>query len=342
MKNATRRLVAAPMRSCLAIAVSYVALSCCAFPQALRKFASIDLPGPAGQRFDYLTIDEEDHYVLSAHLGPGLLYLVDTKTNQVVKVISGLPGITGLEYVSGFHKVYTSNWGEEKIGVIDLRTMSVIKRLPTESKPNGIAYAEPFRKIYVVNTLGKAVSVVDVNTDEIVKVLRFNSETGTPGYDAVAKKIYVTLRSTNEVAEIDPSTDRVIGQYSVEGCTFNHGMAVDAEHHRAFLLCSGTRNLTIFALDSHKTVAHFPIPAGADVVKFDSGLGRVYAACSSGAISIVQEDSPDLFRKIEDFPVQKLVHSLAVDPATHRVYAPEQEEDGRPVARMIVYEPAKK
>jgi len=342
VKIATCRKVPKTMRSCLAIVTSWLALSCSAFPQSLRKVATIDLPGPAGQRFDYLAVDEEDHYVLSAHLGPGLLYVVDTKTDKVMKVIHGLPGITGLEYVPGFHKVYTSNWGEEKIGVVDLHTMSVIKRLPTESKPNGIAYAEPFRKVYVVNTLGKAVSIVDVNKDEIVKVLRFNSETGTPGYDAVAKKIYVTLRSTNEVAEIDPSTDRLIGRYPVESCRFNHGMAVDSEHHRAFLLCGGTRNLTVFALDSHKAIAHFPIPAGADVVKFDSGQDRAYAACSSGAISIVQEEAPEHFRKIEDFPVQKFVHSLAVDPVTHRVYAPEQEEDGRPVARLVVYEPTKK
>jgi hypothetical protein len=59
---------------------------------------------------------------------------------------------------------------------------------------------------------------------------------------------------------------------------------------------------------------------------------------SSGAIAIVQEDDPEHFRKIEDFPVQKLVHRLAVDPSTHRVYAPEQEEDGQPVARIVVYE----
>src|SRR5579863_2925551 len=111
------------MRHCLAIAASYLALSCYAFPQTLRKVASIDLPGPTGQRFDYVAIDEQDHYVLSAHLGPGLLYLVDTKTNKVVRMIPGLPGITGLEYVPGFHKVYTSNWGEEKIGVVDLQTM---------------------------------------------------------------------------------------------------------------------------------------------------------------------------------------------------------------------------
>src|SRR5258708_17049720 len=141
--------------------------------------------------------------------------------------------------------------------------MYVVKGLPTESKPNGSAYAEPFRKAYVVNTLGKAVSVVNVDTDEIVKVLRFESETGTPGYDSVAKKIYVTLRSTNEVAEIDPSTDRVVGHYPVEGCRYDHGMAIDSEHHLAFLLFGRTHDLTCFSLDHHKAIAHFPLPAGA-------------------------------------------------------------------------------
>jgi hypothetical protein len=28
----------------------------------------------------------------------------------------------------------------------------------------------------------------------------------------------------------------------------------------------------------------------------------------------------------------------AVDSTTHRVYAPEQEEDGKPVSRMVIYE----
>ena len=72
---------------------------------------------------------------------------------------------------------------------------------------------------------------------------------------------------------------------------------------------------------------------------FDPGFGRIYAACSSGVIGVYQEDDPDHFRKLEDFRVQPMVHSLAVDTATHRVYAPEQEEDGQPVARMIIYEP---
>jgi DNA-binding beta-propeller fold protein YncE len=192
--------------------------------------------------------------------------------------------------------------------------------------------------MYVADTLGKAVAVINVDKDEIVKTLTFNSETGMPQYDSMSKKVYVNLRNANEVAEIDPSNDVVLGRYPVAGCRYNHGMAVDSERHRAFLLCNGTKTLTVFALDSHKAIAHLPLPAGADVVKFDPGLGRIYAACSSGVIAVFKADDADHYRKLEDFAVQKMVHSLAVDTATHRVYAPEQQENGQAVARMIVFD----
>jgi DNA-binding beta-propeller fold protein YncE len=137
---------------------------------------------------------------------------------------------------------------------------------------------------------------------------------------------------------IDPATDRVLGRYPVDGCQFNHGMAVDSEHHRAFILCNGNRTLTVFALDTHKSLAHLPIPAGADVVKFDPGLRRIYVACSSGFISVFQAQNEDKHQKLEDLAVEKMIHSLAVDSVTHRVYAPEQQENGQPVARMVVFE----
>ena len=57
--------------------VAVLALSTCLSGQNLRKIGAIDLPGPKGQRFDYLTMDDEDHYLLSAHLGPGILYVID-------------------------------------------------------------------------------------------------------------------------------------------------------------------------------------------------------------------------------------------------------------------------
>lgn len=305
----------------------------------LRKIAEFELPGPPGKRFDYLTIDENDNYLLSAHLGAGLLHVIDLKANAVVKTVRDVPGVEGVAYIAEGRKVYTANWGENKIGVVDLARMSVIKRFPTEEKPDGIAYAAPFHKAYVSNERAKAESVIDVRTDTIVKVLRFDSETGVPQYDPVVRKVYVNLQDRNTLGVIDPATDTAVDRYRVDGCRGNHGMALDSGRRRAFLSCEGNDTLTVFDLDAHQAIAHFPMARGADVVMVDPGLGRVYAACSSGFISVFQMDDPTHFRKLEDVPVQRKIHSLAVDSRTHRVYAPAEQEKGRPASKMFVFEP---
>lgn len=304
----------------------------------LRQIAAIDLPGPKGERFDYLTIDRPDDYLLSAYLGAGILYVIDMKANRVVHAIPGVPGIEGVVYVPKLHKAYTSDWLENKIGVVDLRQFKIVAKLPTEAKPDGSAYATPFHKVYVSDERGRAEAIVDVRTDRIVKTLHFNSETGMPQYDPVARRIYVNLQDRNLFAEIDPATDAVIAKYPVGECRGNHGMTLDPQHHRAFLSCEGNSLMTVFNLDTHKPIAYLPMAAGADVIKYDPGLRRIYVACFSGAISVFHEDDPDHYRKLQDFPVQPKVHSLAVNPETHRVYAPEQQENNKPVAKMIMYE----
>lgn len=304
----------------------------------LRRIAEFDLPGPTGKRFDYLTIDPQDHYLISAHLAAGQTYVIDLRTNKVVATVADTPGAEGVEYVPELKKFYTSNAGDNTIGVVDMRQMKVVKKLPTERKPDGSAYAAPFHKLYVSDERGKAEAVVDVTKDEIVKTLHFSSETGMPQYDPVAQKIYVNLQDENIFVVIDPNTDEVIARYPVGRCKGNHGMTLDAEHHRAFLSCEENNLMTVFDLDNHQPIAYLPMAEGPDVIKFDPGLQRIYAACYSGAISVFHQDDPQHYRKLEDFKVQHAVHSLAVDEDTHRVYTPEQEEDGKPAARMVVYE----
>lgn len=306
--------------------------------QTLKPVAKFELPGPGGKRFDYLTIDADDHYLISAHLAADQTYVIDVRTNKVVATIKDTPGAEGVEYVSELKKFYTSNAHDNTIGVVDLKQMKVVKKLKTEAKPDGSAYAAPFHKLYVSDERGKAEAIVDVTKDEIVKTLHFDSDTGMPQYDPVARKVYVNLQDQNIFAVIDPATDTVVGRYPVGKCIGNHGMALDPEHHRAFLACEGNELMTVFDLDKNVPIAFLPLAGGPDVIKFDPGLRRIYVACYSGAISVFHEDDAAHYRKLEDFRVQHALHTVAVDLQTHRLYTPEQEEDGKPVARMVVYD----
>src|SRR5881275_1192944 len=190
--------------------------------QTLKQIATIDLPGPKGQRFDYLTTDDEDQFLLSAHLGPGILYVIDMKTNKVVKAIPGVPGITGLEFVPETRKVYTSDWGEEKIGIVDLHSMTVVKRLATAAKPNGSTYAAPFHKVYVSDTLGKAVAIVGSGAlseidDEGNKAgeIKLDAHPESFQLEKDGPRIYVNLPKSRKIAVLDREKHTIIATWPI-------------------------------------------------------------------------------------------------------------------------------
>lgn len=253
----------------------------------LKKMREFDLPGPPGKRFDYLTIDTDDHYLISTHLAAGQTYVIDIRTDKVLATVSDTPGAEGVEYVLELKKFYTSNAGDNAIGVVDMGQMKVIKKLKTEGKPDGSTYAAPFHKLYVSDERGKAEAIVDVTKDEIIKTLQFDSETGMLQYDPVARKVCVNLQDDNIFAVIDPTADEAVGRYPVGKCKGNHGMTLTPEHHRAFLSCEGNELMTVFNLDKNLPIAFLPLAKGPDVIKFDPGLKRIYVACGTWAASSV-------------------------------------------------------
>jgi YVTN family beta-propeller protein len=324
-------------------ALALVAALAAATPRRVRRHTlrlvkTINLPGPVGKRFDYLIVDPAIHRLYSSHLAAGVINVIDTRTDHLIKTIADTPGVEGVMLAPDLGKLYASDWYENKVAVIDLSTLEVVKKIPTAAKPDGIAYAAPFHKIFVSDERGKVEAVIDATRDVEVKQIHFPSETGMPVYDPVARKVYVNLQDSNRFAVINPATDAVEAEYTVGRCRGNHGMAIDPEHHLAFLSCEGNRLMTVFDLNLHAPISYLKEAPGPDVVYFDPGLGRIYVACYSGAISVFQEETPRRFRKLEDFPVQYAVHSLAVDPTSHRVYAPEQRHNGRPASKLAIYD----
>jgi|SRR5882724_2506188 len=67
-------------------------LSAKSIAPTLKKVTEFDLPGPPGKRFDYLTITPDDHYLLSAHLDAGQMYVIDLHTNKIVATVLDTPG----------------------------------------------------------------------------------------------------------------------------------------------------------------------------------------------------------------------------------------------------------
>src|SRR5437660_1498455 len=68
-----------------------------------RTVASVPLPG-GSSRFDYHSLDERRHLLFIAHLGAGLVHVVDTSSQRVVTTIHSIAGVHGVLVVPQLHR----------------------------------------------------------------------------------------------------------------------------------------------------------------------------------------------------------------------------------------------
>src|SRR6267154_1613488 len=179
------------------------------------------------------------------------------------------------------HYLLSTHLAANQMYVIDLKSNKVIATVTDTPGAEGVEYVPELKKAYTSNAHDNTIGVVDLRQMRVIKKIPTEDKPDGSAYAAPFHKIYVNLQDKNILAVIDPVTDEVIGRYPVGRCEGNHGMTLDPEHRRAFLSCEGNDLMTVFNLDKHQAIAFLPMAGGPDVIKFDSGLKRVYVACSS-------------------------------------------------------------
>ena len=289
-------------------------------PKLVRAAGIISIPAPfrMGRPFiDYLTIS--GNYLYAAYASAGLAGVVDMATNRVAATVGGLPRVHGVAVVADRNLGYASSSGDNTVGVFDLTTYKLLQKIPGGSDPDAIIYDEPAHLVYAADHDGKTATLIDPATQRVVATVPLGGEAEYPQADPSTGLIYQNLEDTSEVVVVDPVKQAVIKRYKVAPGEGPTGLALDAANHRLF--CA-TRNQQLVVLneDTGQVVAVLPIGAGVDGAGYDPGLHRVYTANAVGTMTVIQQDSADGYRVLENAATHFGGHSLAVDPVTHRVY----------------------
>jgi YVTN family beta-propeller protein len=298
----------------------------------LRIVADLPLPGGA-TRFDYQSLDPLTHLLFVAHLGSSMVTVVDVQSNQVVGNLTGIGGVHGVLAIPELGQVYASATDDQQVVVIDERTLQVVARIHGGEYPDGLAYVAARHEVFVSDEAGGADLVINTQTDQLVATTPLGGEAGNTQYDPNSGRVYVDVQTRNELAAIDPATNAVVARYPLAGCQHDHGLLIDALQRLAFVACDGNATLLMLDLGSLQTLARQSVGDSPDVLALDASSHLLYVASESGVLSVFDEHSSGL-RKVGEGFVADAAHSVAVDPATHRIYLPLQDLNGRPVLRV--------
>ena len=299
----------------------------------LRVVADIPLPGSAS-RFDYQSLDPASGRLFISHMGAGQLVVFDTHTAKVIGNLDGFPRVTGVLAVPAEHHAYASATGDHAVVVVDISTLKDVARVPGPKFPDGIAYAPTERRVFVSDESGGRNYVIDAATNTLVGSIEMGGEAGNTQYDAGSHCILVAVQTTNQLVVVDPATNAIVRRVTFDrSLRYPHGFYVDAPDRVAFV--TGQESATLGGLDLRTLELRQVLPIGEDpdVLAFDPSLGLLFVAGESGVVSVFQWKDGSLTQR--GWYHAPKAHSVAVDPATHRVYVPLADVGGHPVLRVM-------
>jgi DNA-binding beta-propeller fold protein YncE len=301
----------------------------------LRLVADLPLPGHAS-RFDYQAVDPSQRRLYIAHLGDGSLVVFDLDGQRVAHEVTGLPSVHGVVAAPEQHLVFATATAERTLASIDDRTFQVQWRAPAGAYPNGLAYDPTSGRVFVSNNSGVGVGVVDAKAARALPGIDVGGGAGNTQYDAETGHVLAAVHGRAYLADIDPVASRVAWRIPLRGVTSCHGLLVASSLRLAFAACRGSGpTLVVVDLSAPRQTTTLPLPPEVDVLAFDPGLRRLYAASETGTVAVFGVAGDRSVTELGRGFVGPDAHSVAVDPATHRVYFPLQNVGGRPVLRVM-------
>lgn len=301
----------------------------------LSLVADLPLPGNPS-RFDYQWIDAAQRRLYIAHLGDSSLLVFDLDGQRVIHEVPHLPSIHGVVAAPARHLVLATATADKTLALIDDATFQVTSRVPAGEYPNGLAFDPASDKVFVSNNQGRGVAVVDAKTARALPGIDIGGGAGNTQWDAGSGHVFAAVHGSPVLVDIDPARSQVAGRIALHGVSTCHGLLVASPLRLAFAACRGAAPvLAVVDLRARRQTTTLPLPPGIDVLAFDPGLQRLYAASETGMVAVFTVAADRSITEMGRGFLGPNAHSVAVDPATHRVYFPLENVGGRPVLRVM-------
>jgi len=246
--------------------------------------------------------------------------VVETVSGKPVGSIAPTSGVHGIAFAPALSRGFTSNGHSDTVTVFELDSLRLIQEVPVSGKkPDAILYEPRYNRLITANGGSANLSVLDAGTLQITATVPLPGPPEFMAADA-AGMVYVNIETEAGKLAVVDAKSLSVKAWPLPGCQNTTGLALDAGHHRLFSVCANQVMAVTDSL-SGRQVARVIIGSGPDAAVFDSDLGLVFSSNGQdGTLTVIQEDSPDEYRVVATVTTQVSARTMALDPATHRIF----------------------
>jgi DNA-binding beta-propeller fold protein YncE len=266
--------------------------------------------------WDYLTVDSANHRIFISRATHVLV--VDSETGKQIGDIPNTNGVHGIALVPKYGKGFISNGRAGTITIFDLKTLKATGEAKAGTNPDAIMYDPASHRVFAFNGRSQDATVIDAEKGTVAGTIPLG---GRPefGVSNGKGKVFVNLEDKSEIVAIDAQKMTVLSHWSLAPCEEPSGLAIDQKNSRLFSVCSNKMMAAVNA-DSGKLITTVPTGNGTDAAGFDPDRRLVFSSNGEGTLTIIHQDSPDKYSVVQNVETARGARTMALDPATHKVY----------------------
>ena len=298
-------------------------LSVLAFSEeSYHVIKKIPIPGQGG--FDYLTIDGSARRLYVSH--GTQVEVLDVDSGAIVGKIPNTMGVHGIAIAPELGRGFVSDGQTATVTIFDLKTLKPIAEVPAGKKPDAIIYDSASSQVFAFNGGSDSTTVISAADGKVVGTLDLG---GGPEFAAADGDGYVfnNLEDQSKLVKINSKKLSVDERWPLAPCEAPSSMAMDRPNRRIFIGCR-SKVMAVVDADSGKVITTVPIGDHVDASAFDPESKLIFNSNGEGTISIIHEDSPDMYSVVQTVKTLPRAKTLALDLQTHRVFL-STVEDGQ-------------
>jgi DNA-binding beta-propeller fold protein YncE len=279
---------------------------------------------PVYSGFDYVTIDPARRRVYAAHTGSRALLIVDADSGKVVGQVRVGP-MHGVAVDPANGHVFTGDGDANTVSEVDPVAMKVLRTVDVAAAIDAIAYDPGNHRIYADEDDGTKVVVVDAVSFKVMKTIIVPGH--KPEYLAVdpsTHDVYQNIDNLAEIAVISASSMSVTRTIPTTVLQHNHPLRYDAALNE--IAVAGTNGVMAVYRPNGTMVGQLAV-GHYDQCDLDPSQ-HILACAGDGGITRIQLVADVAPHVIDTTPVAPGVHTCAIDPVTHAVFAVWSNRDG--------------
>jgi DNA-binding beta-propeller fold protein YncE len=284
----------------------------------LHQVQTIPLRGVEG-RIDHLGVDVAGQRLFVAALGNNTVEVIDLKKGQRVQSLTGFKEPQGIAYLPDTNTVAVANGADGVVTLLDGASLKPVKTIPFGEDADNLRYDATRKRLYVGygnGALGaydtaKGARLADIPLDAHPESFQLESATG---------RIFVNVASLQKIAVVDANRNAVAATWPVSAGAANFPMALDASHHRLFVLTRKAPHLVVLDTVTGKDVATLPADGDADDLFFDAARQRLYGCFGAGSVIVYAQSDPDHYTELANVPTAAGARTGLFSPDLRRLF----------------------